>query len=237
MQKLLRLVNLDFQMIIREQMLWFMLFVAPGLQFSLALLLLPWLEQRFPVLAEYHQLIVMLMTLQVVTSIGFVLASMLLDERDEQVLAALRAMPVGVNTFLFYRLGIGTAMAVLFSYAMLSVPGLQELGPASRLIAAFLFASAAPITTLALVVFSGNKVEGLAVYKGLSLILMIPAGSFFLDSWLQYALGIVPVYWTLHFVDKALAGNAALAELTLSLITHGLALWGLFFLFKRRVFS
>jgi len=237
MQKLLRLVDLDLRMILREQMLWFMLFVVPGLQFSMALLLLPWLEGQFPVMADYRQLIVMLMTLQVVTGIGFVLASMLIDERDEQVLAALRAMPIGVNTFIFYRLGIGTAMAVLFSYAMLSVPGMGGLGPASRLAAAFLFASAAPITTLALAAFSSNKVEGLAVYKGLSLILLMPAASFFIDSWLQYAFALVPVYWALQYLDKALAGEGAILELFMALLTHGLALWGLFRLFKRRVFS
>ncbi|MCB0567756.1 MAG: hypothetical protein KDD01_25590 [Phaeodactylibacter sp.] len=237
MQKLLRLVRLDFSMILREEMLWFMLFVVPALQFSAALLLLPWLEEQFPVMAEYHLLIVMLMTLQVVTSIGFVLASMLLDERDEEVLTALRAMPVGVNAFLFYRLGIGTVMAVLFAYAMLSIPGLEGLGLASRLMAAALFASAAPITTLALATLSSNKVEGLAVYKGLSIILLIPAGSFFMDSWVQYTLGVVPVYWSLHFVDKVLVGEPGGLELLMALLTHGLVLWMLFRLFKRRVFS
>ncbi|MCB0595311.1 MAG: hypothetical protein H6557_33395 [Lewinellaceae bacterium] len=237
MQKLLRLVRLDLSMILREEMLWFMLFVVPALQFSAALLLLPWLEEQFPVMAEYHLLVVMLMTLQVVTSIGFVLASMLLDERDEEVLTALRAMPVGVNAFLFYRLGIGTVMAVLFACAMLSTPGPEGLGWASRLTAAALFASAAPITTLALATLSSNKVEGLAVYKGISLILILPAGSFFIDSWVQYALGIVPVYWTLHFLDNALTGKPAIAELVMAILTHGLALSFLFRLFKQKVFS
>ena len=236
MQKLLRLARLDFSMILREQMLWFMLFVVPGLEFCLALWLLPWLERQFPPIADYHALILMLMTLQVVTSIGFVLASMLLDERDEQVLMVLNTMPVGVNTFLFYRLGIGTIMAVLFSFSMLSVPELAGLNLASRLTASFLFAGTAPITTLALASFSSNKVEGLAVYKGLSLILMIPAGSFFIQSWVQYTLGIVPVYWTLHYVEKKLAGDPAFEMLFVALLMHGLALWGLFKLFKKRVF-
>lgn len=236
MQKLLRLARLDLRMILREEMLWFMLFVVPALQFSLALLLLPWLEAQFPAMAEYHALILMLMTLQVVTSIGFVLASMLLDERDEQVLNALRTMPIGVNTFLFYRLSTGTFMAVVFSYCMLSAPGMEGLGVAARLTAAFLFAGAVPITTLALAALSGNKVEGLAVYKALSIILILPAGSFFIDSWAQHALGIIPVYWTLHYVSNMLAGKPAGAALLLALATHGLALWGLFYLFKRRVF-
>ncbi|MCB0546908.1 MAG: hypothetical protein KDD19_04920 [Phaeodactylibacter sp.] len=237
MEKLLRLARLDLNMILREQMLWFMLFVVPALQFCMALLLLPWLEQRFPVLAGYHSLILMLVTLQVVSSIGFVVASMLLDERDEQVLTALRTMPVGVNTFLFYRLSIGTLMAGLFSFSMLSAPGLEGLGGAARLTAAFLFASTAPITTLALATLSSNKVEGLAVYKGLSLILMVPAGSFFIHSWVQYALGIVPVYWVLHYVDTVLAGDAALKEMIMAIGTHALALTLLFRLFKWRVFS
>lgn len=236
MEKLLRLARLDLNMILREQMLWFMLFVVPALQFCMALLLLPWLEQRFPVLAGYHSLILMLVTLQVVSSIGFVVASMLLDERDEQVLNALRTMPIGVNTFLFYRLSTGTFMAVVFSYCMLSAPGMEGLGGAARLTAAFLFAGAVPITTLALTALSGNKVEGLAVYKALSIILILPAGSFFIDSWAQHALGIIPVYWTLHYVSNILAGKPAGAALLLALATHSLALWGLFYLFKIRVF-
>ena len=237
MHKLFRLAKLDFSMILREQMLWFMLFVVPGLQFSMVFLLLPWAEKRFLHLADYHLLILILMCLQVVSSIGFVLASMLLDERDEQILTALRAMPIGLNTFLFYRLGIGTFIAFLFAWAMLSTPGLEGLNLFQRLTAAFLFASVAPITMLALVAFSGNKVEGLAVYKALSLILLVPAGSFFLDSSITYLLGLIPVYWSMHYLDKVLAGQPAAIEFLLAVITHGVLLWGLLRFFRRRVWQ
>jgi fluoroquinolone transport system permease protein len=236
MRKLLRLAALDVRMILREQMLWFMFWVAPLLQFAAVFLLLPILERQFPALADYRLLILLLMTLQVVSSIGAVIAYMLLDEKDEQALMAIRTMPIGINAFLFYRLFMGTTAAFLFAMLMLGATGIASLGWVQILTGAMLFALAAPLVAMALASFAQNKVEGLAVYKVLSLVLLLPATSFLLPATWTAVLGVIPVYWTFHFLAAADAGQPATLELTLALLSHAAAFAGLFWLFRRRVF-
>ena len=237
MVKLMRLMALDFRMILREQMLWFMFWVAPALQFAAVYLVLPILERYFPVLSEYRLLVLLLMTLQVVSSIGGVIAYMLLDEKDEEALTAIRTMPIGVNAFLFYRLFLGTSAAFVFAVLMLAVTNIAHLNLVQVLLGALLFAGTAPLVTLTLASFAQNKVEGLAVYKVVSLALLLPAASFFLGSAFKYLLGVVPVYWTFHFLAAVDAGKTGLLELGLALLTHALAFWGLLRVFRRRVFG
>lgn len=237
MQRLVRLIALDFRMILREQMLWFMFWVAPALQFAAVFLLLPVLERFFPVLEGYRFLILLLMTVQVVSSIGGVIAYMLLDEQDEEALTAIRTMPVGVNTFLFYRLFLGTSAAFVFAVLMLAGTGIAHFTFFQLALGALLFASAAPLVTLSLASFARNKVEGLAVYKVVSLVLLLPAASFFIGSGLKYLLGAVPVYWTFHFLAAVAEGKSGWVEMGLALLTHGLVFWGLLRVFRRRVFG
>ena len=119
-----------------------MFFLAPVLQFLLARLLVPWLVEAFPVLAEYRLIILMLMALQVVTGIGFVAASIMLDEKDEGVLTAIRTLPLGAHTFLVSRLLGAVLIAFIFSLAMLGGTGLSALPgptlPAAALLLALL---------------------------------------------------------------------------------------------------
>ncbi|MCB0568250.1 MAG: hypothetical protein KDC66_00725 [Phaeodactylibacter sp.] len=237
MLKLLRLISLDFRMILREQMLWFMFWVAPAFQFAAVFLFLPVLERFFPVITAYRFLVLLLMTLQVVSSIGCVIAYMLLDERDEEALTAIRTMPIGVNTFLFYRLFIGTTAAFVFALLMLTASGIAHLHPAQAILGALLYAFTAPLATLAMATFAQNKVEGLAVYKVISLVLLLPAAGFFIGSAFKHVLGIIPVYWTFRFLAAADAGSAGIPELALALLAHLLVFAGLFRLFRRRVFS
>ncbi len=148
---------------------------------------------------------------------------MLLDERDEGMFPAIKTMPVGLEPFIFYRLTIATVVAFVFSFFMLQASGLIALPPGAALISALLFALTTPIVVLAMTIFSQNKVEGLAVYKGLSFILVLPAAAFFISGWFKYALGIVPVYWTYQYVEIAGKGGGGVLALFLGVLLHGLA--------------
>ena len=48
------------------------------------------------------------------------------------------------------------------------------------MISSFLLALLAPIMTITLATFAGNKVEGLALFKGLNLVVFLPAAAFFI---------------------------------------------------------
>ena len=217
-------------------MLWVMFFLAPVLQFLLARLLVPWLVEAFPVLAEYRLIILMLMALQVVTGIGFVAASIMLDEKDEGVLTAIRTLPLGAHTFLVSRLLGAVLIAFIFSLAMLGGTGLSALPGPTLPAAALLLALLTPLVALVLAGFARNKVEGLAIFKVLNLVLLLPVASLFLNSAARYALSIVPVYWTYQFIDGVNNGTLAAGYGLVALAFHLAVIAGLYRWFKRKIF-
>jgi fluoroquinolone transport system permease protein len=60
---------------------------------------------------------------------------------------------------------------------------------------ALLSALLAPNFALALAAFARNKVEGLALMKGLSVFMFGPLAAYFVGSGWQLLLGIFPTYW------------------------------------------
>ncbi len=237
MKKILALSWADARNIFREPILYFMLVGSPVILLLVAHLLFPYIETLYPVVRDYYPLLVMVMILQIVAGIGFVIASILLDERDEGVLTALRVLPLATNTFVAYRLILATTMSFCYAWIIWEFSGLVDLPWWMDCTLALLMASFAPIVVLAMASFSENKVEGLALFKGLNLLLLLPVIHFFaVGPWTQ-VLAIFPLYWIYEFLmwpeaNFTIAYSAGIAFL-LQL------LWGIFLfrLFKRRVFQ
>jgi fluoroquinolone transport system permease protein len=129
MQKIIALTWSDLKNILREQILYGMFLIAPVLQFAVLKWGAPALAARYPIIEEYYPGIILFMGLQVVAGIGFVVASILLDERDEDVLTAIRTSPISANTFLAYRLFAVTLIAFLWSLLIISASGLVRFSP------------------------------------------------------------------------------------------------------------
>lgn len=236
MGRLLQFTLNDLRNIFREQMLWVIFIVAPILQFLIARFAVPEVEVRFPILKDYHLIILMLLTLQIVTGLGFVLASVLLDEKDENVLTAIRVLPLPPETYLSYRLISGTGVAFIFSWTMLTASGLLKLSLFASFAGALLFALLTPIVVLILATFASNKVEGLAIFKGLNLILLLPVASTFLPDLFNYLLAIVPVYWTMQFLQQSLNGQGVFQFFAIAILLHFIFIAVLFYFFRRKVF-
>ncbi len=236
MKKILALSFNDLRNIFREQILIFMFLVSPIIMFLVARFALPEAGLRYPIIVDYYPLILLLLILQISTGIGFVLASIILDERDEGVLTGIRVMPLEVNTFISYRIFFAMGVSFLTTLLMILGTGLIEVDWRIALGVAFLFSMVAPLVLLALPCFSKNKVEGLAFFKGLNLILLVPAASFFISSKISYLLGIIPLYWTFHFFDAAMKGASGSVLFLLSVLIHLLWIFLLVRLFKKKVF-
>jgi len=199
MKKILALSFNDIRNIFREQILIFMFLVSPIIMFLVARFALPEAGLRYPLVVDYYPLILLLLILQISTGIGFVIASIILDERDEGVLTGIRVMPLEVNTFILYRILFSMGVSFITSLLMIRGTGLIEVDWLVTLGVALLFSMVAPLVLLALPCFSKNKVEGLAFFKGLNLVLLLPAASFFIHSKITYLLGFIPLYWTFNF--------------------------------------
>jgi len=238
LQKIILLSLSDFRQILREQLLWVMFIVAPTLQFLTALWLIPYLIGQFPVLDGYQSLMVSALSLQVVTGIGFVIAMMLLDEKDDDVLTAIRVLPLGARYFLTYRLLAATFIAFIFCFVMLYYSRLISISLGQALGGAGLFSLLSPMVTLFMSTFGDNKVEGLAMFKGINLVLLIPIVSFFLPPGWHYLLGFIPDFWSFHFVESAATANSASwLNFIIGCLLHLLFIACLYFQFRKRVFK
>lgn len=236
MKKILALSFNDIRNIFREQILYFMFVASPILMFLVARFALPEAGFRYPVVKDYYPLLLLLLTLQLSSGIGFVIASIILDERDEGVLTGIRVMPLEGNTFILYRILFSMVITFFTALTMFTATGLIAISWIGAIGAAFLFSLVAPLVLLALPSFSQNKVEGLAFFKGLNLILILPAASFFIHSKLSYLLGILPLYWTFHYFDAISNGKNGALMFGVSVLVHGIWMFILVRWFKKKVF-
>lgn len=134
--------------------------------------------------------------LQVPMIFGVIFGFLFLDEKDDRVLTLISVTPVSLDNYLRYRF----LVTVLFSalYVMLTLPatGMWELALLPQTMpVAFLGGLFAVFTMLFLLAFANNKVEGLALMKGMGILMLGPLAACFIDPRWQWLLGLLPSYW------------------------------------------
>lgn len=141
---------------------------------------------------------------------GAVVGFLLLDQRDERTLTALRVTPLPLGLYLSYRLALPTCVALLISIVALALAGGQGLSLGGAWLAAVAAAPLAPVTALALVALARNKLEGMALLKALSVLLAAPlAGLFVPPGGWSLALMLLPTYWVAQATWALQAGTGA----------------------------
>ena len=165
--------------------------------------------------------------------IGWVTGFLLLEDRDEGMLAALDVTPVGKAGFLGYRVSV-TAVITFGLTLLASSMIVPELSQWSRLLIAVLVAAEAVIAAVTLAALARNKVEGLALTKLIN-IAAVTALIAAIPSPLRFIGGIIPTYWVgelLHLTDVAPIGDWIVAAL--ALFIHATLAATLLVIFARR---
>ena len=165
---------------------------------------------------------------------GMVYGFILLDERDEGIIAAIAVTPLGKKGYLGLRLGIPVAVSfvliVLYLY-LLGITG--ELGPLQVLILSGITASQCLLLLLFLGAFASNKVMGMAISKGFGLLLLAPVLDYILPAPWNSTGAYSPLFW---------ASRALLADSPpefwlfagIALLFHALLIFLLFTIFQAR---
>jgi fluoroquinolone transport system permease protein len=99
-----------------------------------------------------------------------------------------------------------------------------------------LLALNAPIVVLFLAGFSSNKVEGLAAFKGINLVLIAPAAVMFIQGAWQYVFTVIPTYWLYQSLDLSAANQPWGTAFLVAIVAYGIVLVGLVVWFRKRVF-
>ena len=149
--------------------------------------------------------VVLLMLVPMLT--GFMIGFLLLDQRDDQTLAALQVTPLSLNGYLWYRLLMPMGMSVVLGTAVLLIANLIPLAPYQMILAALLTAPLAPLFALFLAAFAANKVQGFALMKASGVVMIPPLLAYFLPAAWQRPFFIFPTYWPAKFLWSMQSGE------------------------------
>ncbi len=163
-------------------------FLIPGVADVAA----PWLT-----LSDYYPLLLSMFVLFVPEMYGIVAGFMLLDERDQDTLTALKVTPMSLGKYLLYRMSTPVIISIVTTLLAYPLIGLIDVDPVLLIVAVALSSLTAPFIALIFTAFARNKVEGMAIQKMLGSFFMIPMVAYFIPSGWQLVFGVFPTYWTL----------------------------------------
>ncbi|MEX2621484.1 MAG: hypothetical protein WD250_14810 [Egibacteraceae bacterium] len=140
--------------------------------------------------------------------VGSLMGLLILDQRDEGVLTALRVTPVSLRGYTAYRSVL--AMTLTGGTLLIALPasGLLTVALAATLPAIALSALLAPLPALLLAGLATNKVEGMAVLKAMGLPLFSPLLAGIVDAPWRWVFAVVPTFWPAETLWRADAGTA-----------------------------
>ena len=191
----------DLKSITRDPPLICMLIVPPTMVLAVRLIL-PWLTGSvaesfdFDLVPYYPVLLSFFFVLQLPLLFGLLVGLLILDERDDDTLTALRVTPISAAGYALYRGGAAVLLSTIYVTVALPLTGFM---PPALLPAVIPIATLSGIVALLfgllLATLASNKVEGLALMKALGVFLLGPLAAYFIDSNWQLLLGILPTYW------------------------------------------
>ena len=165
-------------------------------------------------------------------TIGFIVGILLLDERDEDTLRALRVTPLSMRRYLTWKLSL--PLAAVVGLTLLSIPlaglipfQLNYTGPA------LVGALWAPILALAMVAFAKNKLQGFLLMRMTNILIFIPMGVWFFDARWEPLFAVLPAYWPLKAFWLAARGEGYLLFLGIGAVYHLVAIAWLYRRFQR----
>ena len=126
---------------------------------------------------------------------GFVVGFLLLDERDDATLTALQVTPLSMNRYLGYRLALPLLLSVASAYVVFALMGLVAPSPLGLLPIVLLAALEGPIFALLLAARASNKVQGLALMKGMGIFFLAADCRLVYAGAVAVANRLIPTYW------------------------------------------
>ncbi len=234
----------DFQNIRRDSFMLFM-FLVPWAILAFLRLGVPALDTalvaRFPTfkLRDYDALILSFyVLLQLALLVGVLGGFLILDERDDGTLTALKVTPLSHTGYVTYRVLFSVIVSMVFLMIIIPLTGMFIPNKLPQLLlVAFAASLLAPTMLFFLPAFARNKVEGLALMKGFGILLVGPIAAWFITSNWHWAFAILPTFWTSKafwaIYENGNVGLYALVSIAYHLVWIGL----LYKRFQRKIYE
>ena len=235
----LALLRADARLLWRDPLLSWVLLIPLGMALLLRVLI-PKIGEALAAangfdLAPYHPLIMGGYLMTAPGIVGMVIGFLLLDERDERTLMALRVTPLSMRGYLAYRVALPLVAGTLATLVGYPLVGISPLPLTSLVFLTLVAGLWAPLLALLLATAAPNKVAGFAVMKTLNSVNLLPIASFFLPTPVQWVAGILPPYWPMRALWSAAAGEAFGAYLIIGALAGVIGIAAAAALFERRL--
>ncbi|MGI9324848.1 MAG: hypothetical protein ACR2PZ_06480 [Pseudomonadales bacterium] len=190
---------MDAKTISRDSLLrWMIVITVP-----LALLLrwgLPALAGRIEQLYQfditpYYPLVMSFNMVLMPILAGLVIGFLLLDQRDDNTLAALQVTPLSLRGYLAYRIAAPIVLSIVLTIVLFRIAALTPVSFFPLFWMSIAVAPLAAVFALFLGTFAANKVQGFALTKANGVITLPPVTAYFVAGDWQLAFGVVPTYW------------------------------------------
>jgi fluoroquinolone transport system permease protein len=159
-------------------------------------------------LVPYYPMFMGLIVVMVPMLYGVCIGFLVLDERDEGMLAALKVTPVSMSSYLAYRITAPMLVSFVTSLAAIPIAGLANVDLLTTVVIAVVASLEAPFFALIFAVLAENKVQGFAIQKMLGTVLAIPLLAYFIDSRWEFVFYVVPTFWPIRAFWEGAAGGA-----------------------------
>ena len=192
--RLTGLVKTDIKNIFRDPSL-IVIFIVPVLLIVLLRIVPPLIESYFPEAIEYRPLILGTFSLLISALAGFLLAFVMLDEKDQQLFSVFKVMPFSFGKLIALRVLTMLVSGFCFCLILIAGSGLMDLGVLQMITLALLCSLSGPANTLLIVSIANNKIEGSTYFKGLNMFIMAPLAAMFIAGPIKYLVGVLPFFW------------------------------------------
>lgn len=235
MKSILTYTMNDLRLIFRDPVLYVMFFV-PLLFIALLRFGLPPLFESFPVLISYKMVFVASFCLVTAMFPAFIFSFIMLDEKDLEVLAAIRVLPVSPSIFIMYRLLFISLFSMFFNLLILMLSNLTGWTLGKMLMVSLLVAMVSPASCLIITAFASNKIVGTTWMKGLNFLFMAPVLTYIFEGSWEYIFGVLPYYWIFKIFDPGFQSLPFTINYAVGFFYLVLLIWLSTMMFRKKVY-
>lgn len=159
---------------------------------------------------KFADLIIVILVLMTPCIYGALIGFSILDDKDDNILSAIKVTPLGLNRFLSFRLIIAFVLSFVACIYVMWFSNIGDLSFGSMLAISFLASLSAPASGLFINAVSQNKIEGFAVMKGSGIILIFPVIALFFIDKKELLFSFAPGFWPAKAISSLIRGEGIL---------------------------
>ncbi|CAJ36393.1 ABC transporter [Methanocella arvoryzae] len=187
-------------------------------------------------LVPFYPMLMGLLIVMIPMFFGVCIGFLLLDERDEGMLAALKVTPVSMAQYLAYRISAPVIVSFVTTLIACPIAGLTGVDLTTLVVVALVASLEAPLFALVFGVFAENKVQGFAIQKMLGTVLSIPLLAYLIDPKWEFVFYVIPTFWPVRAFWEGSTGGANFWPYVLgAAVFHAVLILVLLKLFDRKM--